>query len=390
MTLINKPALFIFLLAATGIRAYPQSDTTKRRPVIKTELDIKVDFLKNKLLYEQDKASPALQQQSDWNKLRKQEHAEPLKMTQEEEKAISTRDVQLQMIQKTATVVVVDHVVVGISDNDQEPLRRKKDMLQGPTQFDSRIEIAELNPLVPAQLDVLKNSRSVGMIIRKEDLLQVTDSVYQLNNSLTLKEKYHLCTGEAFESEPVAGDGTAFLVSNHEVLTASHVISAGIEKYALIFGFQLINKQGAYVLFIPKRDIYQFSGVSYRSETEDIIRIKLNRITDRPALKVNKLKIITPGRPIYMLGYPAGLPLKAAMNASILSLDNQNSFYTSLDAFQGNSGSPVFDLQTNEVIGILVSGANDFVWNGGCNISALCRIPYCKGEKARTIPVTLH
>lgn len=82
-----------------------------------------------------------------------------------------------------------------------------------------------------------------------------------------------------------------------------------------------------------------------------------------------------------MLGYPSGLPLKATVNVSITSFDNSGGFYTSLDAFQGNSGSPVFDLNTPQVIGVLVSGAADFVWNGGCNISATCRIPYCKGEK---------
>lgn len=77
-----------------------------------------------------------------------------------------------------------------------------------------------------------------------------------------------------------------------------------------------------------------------------------------------------------------GLPMKVALNASMQGNTNPQFFYTSLDAFQGNSGSPVFQLDTHKVVGILVSGEIDYKWNGSCNASTLCRIPYCNGEKA--------
>ncbi|WP_146610784.1 hypothetical protein [Pedobacter cryoconitis] len=44
------------------------------------------------------------------------------------------------------------------------------------------------------------------------------------------------------------------------------------------------------------------------------------------------------------------------------------------------NGSPVFSKETNEVIGILVSGMMDFDWTGSCNTVSTCRYPYCFGE----------
>ena len=82
-----------------------------------------------------------------------------------------------------------------------------------------------------------------------------------------------------------------------------------------------------------------------------------------------------------MLGYPLGLPMKLTINAGISNNDNFSFFYTSLDSFSGNSGAPVFDLSTHRVIGILVSGAVDFEFNGSCYKESVCRDSSCFKEK---------
>jgi len=57
-----------------------------------------------------------------------------------------------------------------------------------------------------------------------------------------------------------------------------------------------------------------------------------------------------------MIGYPLGTPMKLAKNARVIfNNEEAQSFITNLDAFEGNSGSPVFN-EKNEVSGILVNG----------------------------------
>jgi hypothetical protein len=80
---------------------------------------------------------------------------------------------------------------------------------------------------------------------------------------------------------------------------------------------------------------------------------------DRPAKGRTPLKLAS-GRekalPLSMIGFPLGMPSKYSSGAKVLLDDaSRQSFITNLDAFEGNSGSPVFNRQM-EVVGILVAG----------------------------------
>jgi hypothetical protein len=72
------------------------------------------------------------------------------------------------------------------------------------------------------------------------------------------------------------------------------------------------------------------------------------------------------------IGHPSGLPQKFIDGASIIQLsDAERNIDTDLDAFQGNSGSPVFDASTGVVIGITSHGHADHVRDP----EKLCKIP---------------
>jgi V8-like Glu-specific endopeptidase len=60
------------------------------------------------------------------------------------------------------------------------------------------------------------------------------------------------------------------------------------------------------------------------------------------------------------MGHPSGLPMKYADGAKVFG-NFDNYFSTNLDTFGGNSGSPVFNAKTNEVVGILVRGDIDYI-----------------------------
>ena len=280
---------------------------------------------------------------------------------------------------------VVEKLAYGIIDDPTFEMRKKARRISGPSQFDSRIELRDLKRSSPWQSQIIKNSESIGLIIEKEALSQITVGTFSLDISKTLGGVYHLCDNVAFGHQPVAGRGTAFIYNGDSMLTAAHVIERKITDYIVLFGYRVIHPGGAVENFFDEESIFYPTEIISHSNEADVIRFRVNRPFHRPALTMAPSKSLANKSEVYMIGYPSGLPLKVALNASLYDNGNQQYFYTSLDSFQGNSGSPVFDFNSHAVIGILVSGEVDYVFNGNCYDTPSCTIPYCKGEKVMRI-----
>ena len=268
-------------------------------------------------------------------------------------------------------------------EGDLAPPKRR--LVNGPSQFDSRIETRQLVPGIKWQNEILRNVVSVGIVVERSKLHAVTDSIFQLDIGNTLGTRYNLCPGEAFRDQPVVGLGTAFIIGDQVMVTAGHVFTGPIENYVIIFDFELSNKAGGYNPLVGIDRIYYPSRVVNDVEELDLKVFSVSRKLERPALKISSALNLKIDEDVYMIGYPYGLPQKIALNAGIIKNNHPNYFYTSLDAFQGNSGSPVFSLSTNEVIGVLVSGEVDYKSNGTCNVANQCGAPYCDGEKVMKI-----
>ncbi|MFY9643184.1 MAG: trypsin-like serine peptidase [Rhodomicrobium sp.] len=105
---------------------------------------------------------------------------------------------------------------------------------------------------------------------------------------------------------------------------------------------------------------------------------------------------VTNGERVFVIGFPAGMPLKYAPNAHVHDDTNDASFVADLDTFGGNSGSGVYDQASKKLVGILVQGEVDFVLDKtrGCYLVNVCphigshvegtRIN-CSGEKVSRI-----
>lgn len=270
---------------------------------------------------------------------------------------------------------------IALNENEAEYSQKTK-RLTGPSQYDSRIELFQLDPTINWQLAIFQKSESVGMIIEKEKLTQVSKAIYNLDTCLTLGQTYNLCANEAFCNQPIVGSGTGFIFSEDTMLTASHVIERPITDYIVLFGYRIIQSDGMVETYFDAENIYYPKKIIHKSDELDVIEFQLDRKLNRPVLEWEDSGLIPKEKSeIYMLGYPLGLPLKAALNASIENNSNPLYYYTSLDSFQGNSGSPVFNFYTNKVIGMLVAGEVDYTYNGNCFYSPKCKMPYCKGEK---------
>ncbi|MEH6538279.1 MAG: serine protease [Psychroserpens sp.] len=280
--------------------------------------------------------------------------------------------------------IIVDEIYevskAVIIDLDNEVYYNKA-RLRGPSNYDSRVEVRILNPEIEWQRKILEKNKSVAIVVEKEKLSKINEQFYQLDISTSLANFYNLCTNVPFKNQPVIGVGTAFITSRNQMTTAKHVFQRNLENYAIVFGYELLNKNGIVEAIVNKKNVYEPISKVYNNDYYDVTIIELDRPVNRPILAWENSKLLEDSTEVYMIGHPSGIPKKIALNAGIIDNSNSQYFHTTLDSFQGNSGSPVFNRQTHNVIGILVSGELDYKYNGTCNEINVCKLPYCKGEK---------
>lgn len=195
-----------------------------------------------------------------------------------------------------------------------------------------------------------------------------------------------LCGDVKFVKQPsLSYDCTGFLVAPDLLMTAGHcMVNTGEERnetetYCKTFSWLFDYFDTTDTENVSAANHYTCKRVIYAVKDEkapfrDYALVQLSRpVTDRTPLKLN-------GSPVKatetfsMVGYPLGLPAKYSRNAKLLvNNTGRESFLTSLDAFEGNSGSPVFNSK-NEVVGILVGGTPSYntVTNGSCEILNKC------------------
>lgn len=266
-------------------------------------------------------------------------------------------------------------------DINEIPEEKLKKRLVGPTQFDSRIEMHQLTPTIDWQNNILKNCESIAIIIEKSNIKKITKNYYYLQTTTTLGSYFNLCSDVPFNKQPILKGGSGFIISDNSMITAAHVFQKPLSEYMVVFGYRLIYANNVVENFLKISDVYFPKEVVKNHSTNDLIEFRVDRKFDRPALQLGSSTSAKERNEVYMIGHPSGLPLKISVNSSIIDNTPLQYFYTTLDSFMGNSGSPVFDSLTNTVIGILVSGEVDFQYNGNCNRNAVCRISECIGEK---------
>lgn len=172
----------------------------------------------------------------------------------------------------------------------------------------------------------------------------------------TLQEALGLCRDEPFANEPRLGYGTGFLVGSDRVLTARHCVRGREQdKIRMRFGW---THGSAEVLEHTGRVAETGEG------HDDWALIALDRPVDALPL------VVEPDDPergayVWMLGHPNGIPMKVARNAKVIGSVDEYHVRTDLDAFFGNSGSPVLN-ERGRVCGMLVAGNDDYIDNGRC------------------------
>lgn len=243
---------------------------------------------------------------------------------------------------------------------------------------------------------VIENSKAVVIIVHKNYLERKEESeFYQirtttLNRKIEYQYKFPLAPTEPFRDQQRVPCSTGFLIAPNTIITAGHVLKpkmweprVDLEDYFFVAGFKMKDEFLAATL-IHENQV--FKG-------EDIEDLKFTSKKDWAVVKLEKaVEDIHPlrfgdfneGNNLYILGHPTGLPIKYAPNAEVLK-DESTYFRANLDAYGGNSGSPVFDETTNQVVGILVRGSVDYIQLGNYMISNPLPNTGVSGEKCQKI-----
>jgi len=240
---------------------------------------------------------------------------------------------------------------------------------------------------------VKRNANCVAAIVFGKNLLD------EKNGFLTLRvknygESFNLYEGEAFREQPVAAGRvcTGFLVKKDVIATAAHcVLGYALRDLCFVFGYKMLDPCTA-VTQVPNENIYKgnkiiacaYLPMGMGNHRTDWALVQLDReVEGREAVTLSKDEIASE-QPVYVMGYPSGLPLKYAPGAKVRGFED--AFFTAdLDTYMGSSGSPVFNADTHEVIGMVVHGdLRDFRWMGSGWGSIIyphreidCKGPHC-------------
>jgi len=243
---------------------------------------------------------------------------------------------------------------------------------------------------IPERKNITKNGSIAGIIIDKFYLKEdnTNPNQYIINTSHLGKDK-NICLGDSFYDKYYIKDAiaTGFALDNETIITSYHVTNAipgGIpsmlENYCIVFGIEEINSNP---LIIPKMNVVYFNNeiASCNDSNYDYILLniknKLPKIVKPPIISKNT----NIANEVYMIGHPHNMSLHVSLNAKV-NTTSHTFFMAYLDGLEHNSGSPVFDTNTNELVGFLTgSGEKDFISNGICNGTNIIKYNESIGKK---------
>lgn len=251
---------------------------------------------------------------------------------------------------------------------------------------DTRMDFYEIQEAVKNNADPLtaicvkNNAQCVTAICMDDDLIPNKNGSFTLQTK-NYKKAFNLCLCEPFWNQPVAVGRlcTGFLVKEDLVATAGHCAKeSNVTKLRFFFDYKMTNSSTA-VTEIPDQNIYKGVEIVGREENletgSDWALVKLDRkVVGQEISKLSEDEIVT-DRPVYIIGYPVGLPLKYSPGATVSNI-HEAYFSADLNVYCGSSGSPVFDSWSHQVVGIVVRGDDsDFRLVEDCWMSVIYPLP---------------
>lgn len=194
-----------------------------------------------------------------------------------------------------------------------------------------------------------------------------------------------LCDNEPYKGQQKGAFCSAFLVGPDVFATAGHCLADSSGTFSdcsdvkVVFGFTADANGENEQTTVSTDNVYTCQGTpvgEYVSGGADYAVFRVDRIVeDRIPMVVKYSGDLVSDNEQAVIGHPDGLPLKFADDGWIKVDDSSNpdNFYTSADAFAGNSGSPIVDMETGVVTGIHVRRPYyHYVVDGSCAARNMC------------------
>lgn len=180
------------------------------------------------------------------------------------------------------------------------------------------------------------------------------------------EETNGVCSTERYRTQPSASICSGTLIAPDLILTASHCYNsqAICNQASWVFGYHE-SRSGKYE--VKKSEVYKCKEIVYENfdieRGADFAVIKL----DRKVKNHSPVALRQAGSPevktkLILIGNPNGLPTKIADDAYVTEIQ-ENTLYTNVDAYSGNSGSGVFNADTGFLEGVLSHGKEDYEEN---------------------------
>lgn len=272
--------------------------------------------------------------------------------------------------------------LVGISAFSEEQNKRIK-VVYGK---DDRLDVYQVsNPALINLADATAAMIPLANLSTVNQLINVKAGLFG--------ESYGLCKDEPFYNQPNGAMCSVFLVGPDLVATAGHCITdVDCSENAFVFNYKMTGPGRAPAASSPD-DVYQCKKIIARELTreQDYALVQLDRpVVGHTPLTLSKTPAKA-GDSLILIGHPAGLPTKIAGGANVRKVE-KGYFSANTDSYGGNSGSAVFNATTNEVVGILVRGEEDFKYDSTnwCLRSNYCADGDCRGEDVTQIEYILN
>jgi hypothetical protein len=228
---------------------------------------------------------------------------------------------------------------------------------------DNRKDVYETtNPLF------IKLAQSTAGMVSNRLLQKNSDNTYSIKRKISLEEGMNLCPSEKFSQQPLLANCSGFLVGEDILVSAGHCFKGQAEgscqNASWVFGMQMDDENSINLDSIAANNVYRCKRVikAVLDDKQDFAVIQLDRkVNGRAPLKFRTEGKVTNKSQLVVIGHPTMMPTKIADGGTVLQNFDAYQFTTTLDTFQGNSGSAVFDSETGILEGILVSGKTDYI-----------------------------
>ena len=230
---------------------------------------------------------------------------------------------------------------------------------------------------------------ATALLVDRSSVRSIDDdkSVYRLVTEKAGKRR-NLCPRERFWEQPsVAGNScSGFLVGEDVLVSAAHCFldTGACKATAVVFDYAY-HRDDADPTRLSHSNVYYCKEILARvyeiSEGLDFAVVRLDRaVQGRKTLTLRTQGEVAKGEDVTVIGHPLGLPTKLSHGKIRLARD-KDYFVINADLWEGSSGSPVFDVRTGIVNGLVARGEQDFVVKGNCQISKVCAPDKCDGEQ---------